>query len=200
MGITACKVLTVDAKAYIVRPMSESERERVVRQEHGRAAVRALWRTEFEAVGRERREAMRLIDAQVAKVGRLLQDALASGMTIAEVSRLGVSRPTLYAQRARFADEPRDVAFGVLQAIATDFQDAPIFDDPRGLEQFKTLKEQGFVDEAAVEGEYGEITGVAAFLTPEGMRLLEGWEFEQEEQETLSARHAEIAAELEGEG
>src|SRR5687768_12447410 len=88
--------------------------------ERGRAAVRALHLDNLEKAGADRAAALRLVDEHLDRIAQMLPLALQAGISLSEISRVtGVSRPTLYELRGRYADSPGDLELAVLQSVAT---------------------------------------------------------------------------------
>lgn len=97
--------------------MSETDRRATMQREKGRGLVRALHLSELQAAGAARELALHEAEQQVDRIARVLPDALAAGLNMSEVARVtGVSRPTLYELRGRYAD--RDLTLAVFQTIA----------------------------------------------------------------------------------
>ena len=70
-------------------------------------------------MGAARELALLQAEQQLDRLARLLPNALAGGLSLAEISRVtGVSRPTLYELKARYDDSDADLRLAVLQAVA----------------------------------------------------------------------------------
>lgn len=167
--------------------MESGSREQRIRREKGQAVVRGLHISELEAAGERRALALRQADEELDRVARLLPDALAAGLTVAEIARVtGISRPTLYELRGRYASDGGDVRLAVLQAVAgltplrlTELQDRL---GPReGVsEAIGSLYDDGLIDleHAGFPDEDGTVheAAVVSMLGP-GLDLLESWDF-----------------------
>ena len=176
-------------KVHYAPRMEESNRAERMRRDRGRALVRTLHLSELEAAGAARRLALHQADEQLDRIARLLPDALKGGLTLSDVARAsGVSRPTLYELRARFTDQPGDLRFGVLQAVArmqmVSHEDVAehlgrdageVFGVLRGLHEEKLVELEVRQTEEGDEDQWG--------LTPEGYETLEAWRFQDHEQE-----------------
>jgi hypothetical protein len=151
-----------------------AERDSVEHRETANGALRALYLGTFADAGRRRAEALREADAQLDRLCRLLPNAVAAGIGIAEISRVAdVSRPTLHKLLPRGLDKPRDIRLGVLQATlggATAREISKIVRWPRGDVDglLATFAERGWV-QAADEQWY---------LSPKGVDAISSWDFD----------------------
>src|SRR5580704_10596521 len=106
----------------------ETDRANRINRQKGQGIVRALHESELANAGNERVQALRRAEDQLDRIARLLPGALEAGVGMTEIARItGVSRPTLYELRARYADSARDLRLAVLQALMrreTSFPDA----------------------------------------------------------------------------
>ncbi|MEA2494106.1 MAG: hypothetical protein QOJ29_2017 [Thermoleophilaceae bacterium] len=161
-------------------------RSRTARQEKGKAVVRAIHLEQLEDAGTTRSKALADADAQLDRIARLLPNALVGGLSLAEIARVtGVSRPTLYELRARYSDNPSDLAFGVLQTIAargpvTEAEiNARLARPPKDVARvIADFQRQDAIDFEIDEVEEGPRP--VYFLSDKGYDLLEHWTFEAE--------------------
>lgn len=160
-------------------------------REKQRSTVRALHLGALEEAGRARADALREADEQLDRVARLLPDALAGGLSLAEIARVtGVSRPTLYELRARYSDSDRDLNLAVLQSLAVRGPQAsselveniggPKRAEVRSLLDNFAAQDMVHVDVDVDEGD------VIYFLTSKGEAVLEHWVFEANEEAEAS--------------
>lgn len=157
----------------------------ILRQEKGKALVRALHLSELEAAGRARALALHEAEEQLAKIARLMPLALESGISITDIRRVtNVSRPTLYELRGRHGTSLGDLRFALLQAVATrqpvsvdelkeHFAERPEFDEV--LHEFN----EGRLIEYIVEpGPPDGEDMLVVLMTPDGYQTLEQWDFD----------------------
>jgi len=165
----------------------------MLRQEKGKALVRALHLSELETAGSTRAVALHEADMQLDKIARMMPLVLESGISITDIGRVtGVSRPTLYELRGRYGVSLGDLRFALLQAIATrqpvtvdalreHFANRLEFD-----EVLCDIEDQGLIEYGleSVPIEDGEGSPAAAeetpvlLMTPEGYQTLEQWDFD----------------------
>jgi transposase-like protein len=166
-----------------------TSREESLRYEKGKALVRALHLSEFAAAGAARGLALHQIDEQLERVARLLPDALQAGISMSEIARTtGISRPTLYELRARYGGTVGDLRLAVLQVIATSdgsTVDALVERLGRPASEIEAVvaeyeqKELLASEPVRVSEEDHEMQ---LFMTPHGIRMLEAWIFEADEE------------------
>jgi len=165
--------------------MPSNSRDLHIRREKGQALVRALHLSELQAAGAARNLALYEADRQIDRIARLLPDALASGISLAEVARLtNVSRPTLYELRGRHSDDERDLTFAVLQTVAgrgpistggvAERLERPLADIKALV---KHLMGEGLLDEDFNDDPDEPM--VELFLTDKAFSLLEAWDFDE---------------------
>jgi len=162
-----------------------TNREDMLKQEKGKALVRALHLSELSLAGKARALALHEADEQLEKVARLLPDALQAGISITEIARVtGVSRPTLYELRGRHGSSVGDLRLAILQAVIT----SNAVTGPQLVERLgrpsadidlvvKDFLEQELLDtevEQVGEDEYEQ----QLYLTAKGLAFLEHWQFE----------------------
>jgi DNA-binding IclR family transcriptional regulator len=162
-------------------------REDSLRQEKGKALLRALHLSELGAAGAARALALHQADEQLDRLARLLPDAIEAGISISEIARAtGISRPTLYELRARYGGTVGDLRLAILQAILTgnavttgaiaERLGRPLAEvDALVSEYLQAGALYGHM-ELVGEDEYNEVLSV----TPLGLENLEAWIFEDE--------------------
>ena len=166
------------------QPVADS-RDRHMRREKGQALVRALHLSELQAAGEAREKALRKADEQLNRIGRLLPDALGSGISLAEIARVtGVSRPTLYELRGRHSQKFGDLLLAVLQTAASR---GPV--DRAGVAAFleRPVEEIRSVVDTLVDGglvvedfnDDPEDPMMELTLTGNGFHALEEWDFDE---------------------
>ena len=98
--------------------MKGQDRIRKLWRDRGVRSARALHTCELNDAGSARARALQEADRQLDRIARRLPEALAAGVTMADVARAtGVSRQTLYELRGRYGSVA-DVRLAVLQAVA----------------------------------------------------------------------------------
>lgn len=166
--------------------MTATDREEMFRRERGKALVRALHLGELQAAGAKRALALDAAEDQLDHIAKLLPDALQGGLTMTEISRVtGISRPTLYELKARYGDSVGDLRLAILQSLALK---AGTTDEMAARLKRKSSEVGeligGFVQEEwvgfdPIESEDG--TELQYYLTLEGLKMLEHWQFEYEQ-------------------
>jgi DNA-binding phage protein len=154
--------------------------ERMVRlsRERGKALVRSMHLSEFQAAGAARAVALHEAEEQLDRIARALPEALNAGLPLAEIARsAGVSRQTLYELKARYGPAG-SLELAVLQGIATsqpvtvdelaDLLDRPTGDVEPVVQSFLAgqLLSWVFLDRDS---------GERVCLTDDGSAVLAGW-------------------------
>lgn len=165
----------------------------MLRQEKGKALVRALHLSELETAGRARAVALHEADVQLDKIAHLMPLVLESGISITDIGRVtGVSRPTLYELRGRYGVTLGDLRFSLLQAVATrqpvtiqelkeHFADRPEFDEVLRELDKQGLTEYG-IESVPIEDDGSSLVVAedtpVVLMTPDGYQALEQWDFD----------------------
>lgn len=173
--------------------VSDGSREAIQLRERARAAARSVFLGELADLGRQRSEALQRAEDLADRIARVLPDALAAGIQLTEIGKVtGVSRPTLYTLRARYAVRPHGLHLVVIGALANGGRLASDLGDAIGEpidEVLAQLERDGEIESRVIDiedGDDGESPSpVTAYeLTPQGVGVLENWEFDQRQYET----------------
>lgn len=162
-----------------------TNREDMLRQEKGKALVRALHLSELSLAGKARALALHEADEQLDRIARLLPDALQGGISMTEIGRItNVSRPTLYELRGRYGGSVGDLRLAILQAIITNNAvtaeqlverlGRPRADIDLVVDEFLGGELVEIEPEEVVPGEWEQ----QLCLTVKGLAFLEHWQFE----------------------
>jgi predicted transcriptional regulator len=170
--------------------MNDVERRATMQREKGRGLVRALHLSELQAAGAARDLALHEAEQQLDRIAKVLPDALGAGMSMSEVARVtGVSRPTLYELRGRYAD--RDLTHAVFQTIANRgrARQSDLVEHVgrpwTQIQQVLTdLLAQGMLEEDFNEDQ--ENPAMELWLTEAGFDALEHYKFAEDEPERES--------------
>jgi hypothetical protein len=165
-----------------------TNREEMLRDEKGKALVRALHLSELSLAGNARALALHEADQQLDRIARLLPDALQGGISITEIGRVtNVSRPTLYELRARYSGSVGDLRLAILQAIiAKHAVTVAALSERLG----RPSKDISLVMDEFLKGDllHEDVEEVGPdeweqrlYVTSHGLALLEHWEFEADE-------------------
>lgn len=147
--------------------------------------MRALHLSELQAAGAARTLALHEADQQLDRIAHRLPEAIAAGISMTEIARVtGVSRPTLYALRARYSEDERDLRFAVLQTI---LRHGPV--DRRGIaEHLERPRDEtdAIIDQllkAGMVSEDIETDGpepiMEVYVTDRGLADFEAWDFDE---------------------
>jgi DNA-binding MarR family transcriptional regulator len=171
--------------------MKPEHRRRQAEREKRKAAVRGTHLEQLAGAGALRTAALEQADRHLDRIAKLLPDALAGGLSLAEIARVtGVSRPTLYELKGRYGERVSDLRLALLQAVATK---GPI---PSGelrkqfghrseqlTQTLRSFEERGLIEYFPIDDDQDD---VSVDLTPEGLESLEHW-FEHAEQREAGA-------------
>jgi DNA-binding MarR family transcriptional regulator len=152
-----------------------------VERESGKALVRTMHLSEVQAAGAARAAALHEADVQIDRIARVLPAALASGLSVAELSRsAGVSRQTIYELKGRYGSDD-DLELAAMQVLVTR---APLTLEELAELVGRDVSEVGPIVDALVdaksarwsvreEPELGEVN--VLYLTENGRTLLQYW-------------------------